>query len=63
MKNNWGEITQIACGENYQMFVSNFGELYGCGSNKNGQLGCETDSDQDEKKDDDATPGYSDEED
>ena len=36
MKNNWGEITQIACGENYQMFVSNFGELYGCGSNKYG---------------------------
>ena len=42
------------------MFVSNFGELYGCGSNKYGQLGCETDSDQEEKKDEDATPGYSD---
>ena len=46
MNNQWGEINQICCGENYQCFLSNYGELYCCGSNKFGQLGCETDSDE-----------------
>ena len=44
------EINQVRCGENFQLFLTNNGELYSCGSNKNGQLGIEND-DEDEDED------------
>lgn len=33
------EIKQVKCGENFQVFLTNTGEVYTCGSNKFGQLG------------------------
>lgn len=38
------EVQQVACGDNFQIFLDNVGELWSCGSNKCGQLGiCEAD--------------------
>lgn len=33
------EIKQVTCGENFQLFLTNVGEVYSVGSNKFGQLG------------------------
>ena len=33
------EVNQLACGDNFQLFLMNNGLLYSCGSNKVGQLG------------------------
>ena len=38
------EITNVQCGDNSQLFLTNNGELYSCGSNRYGQLGTEDDS-------------------
>ena len=42
------EVNQVQCGENFQVFLTNKGEVYTCGSNKFGQLGLEKDSDDEE---------------
>lgn len=33
------EINQVACGYNFQIFLTNNGQIYSTGSNKTGQLG------------------------
>ena len=38
------EITNVQCGDNFQLFLTNNCELYSCGSNRYGQLGTEDDS-------------------
>ena len=44
------EVTQVKCGESFQLFLTNNGEVYACGSNKFGQLGLEEDSDSEESE-------------
>lgn len=44
-KNATYEVNQICCGDNFQLFLTNNGGLYSCGSNKFGQLGTREDSD------------------
>lgn len=39
------EVNQVGCGENFQLFLTNSGYAFSCGSNKFGQLGTESDSD------------------
>ena len=48
------EINQIRCGNNFQLFLTNNGEVYACGSNKLGQLGLESDSDAEDGSDEEA---------
>lgn len=63
LKDNWGEIIQICCGENYTIMLSNFGELFACGSNQYGQLGCESESEgEDGDQGDEGSEDSSDEE-
>jgi len=61
-KDDMYEINQICCGENFQIFLTNDGDLYACGSNKCGQLGAEEDSDQGDRSGDDQSEGLGDEE-
>lgn len=35
-------IVQVSCGDNHSLFLTDTGEVYGCGDNKRGQLGIET---------------------
>ena len=61
-RDNWGEIIQICCGENYTTMLSNYGELFSCDSNQYGQLGCESESGgEDDEKDDEKSEDSSDE--
>jgi alpha-tubulin suppressor-like RCC1 family protein len=43
------EINQIVCGDNFQLFLTNNGQLYSTGSNNFGQLGLEHDVDGEEE--------------
>ena len=58
---SWGngsyEVNQIGCGENFQLFLTNSGHLYSCGSNKFGQLGTEEESGDEEGEDEDKKKG------
>ena len=47
------EINQLVCGENFQIFLTNNGELWTCGSNKFGQLGLAVESESEEEKSND----------
>lgn len=38
------EVTHVACGDNFQLFLTNNGEVYSVGANKFGQLGVERDA-------------------
>ena len=46
-RNKFYEVNKICCGDNFQVFLTNNGDLYTCGSNKFGQLGTQEDSDED----------------
>ena len=55
MKDQPYEITHVACGDNFQLFLTNNGEVYSVGANKFGQLGVEKEiegaDDEEEEKD------------
>lgn len=42
------EVLQVSCGSNFELFLTNGGEVFSCGANKYGQLGTEKDSDGEE---------------
>lgn len=48
-KNQPYEVLQVRCGLNFELFLTNNGEVYSCGANKYGQLGTEKDSEDDEE--------------
>ena len=47
----------MGCGENFQLFLTNSGHAYSCGSNKFGQLGTEEDSEDEGSDGDDKKKG------
>lgn len=61
------EVNQLACGDNFQLFLMNNGDLYSCGSNKVGQLGTSkktkpgtSSTDEDDTESDDGSDGEED---